>query len=99
MLSEYEDRARALLARVARRDDYGTLLMKGEVIRREKELRDPEAWRADIRKQARADRIRIQTTRRKGRVAAFVVDAPVSMPEPVDISFDSSVEPDGPLGR
>lgn len=61
MLSENHERAVALLARKSRRDDYGTLLLEGTVIRRLAEIEDPEAWRSEIRRQARADKIRVMT--------------------------------------
>jgi hypothetical protein len=61
MLSENHERAVALLARKQRRDDYGTLLLERSVHRSLDGIEDPEAWRAEIRRQARADKIRVQT--------------------------------------
>lgn len=54
-------RVERLLKRVARRDDYGQLLASGQAIRRLENVDDPEAWRAVIRRQARADRIKVRT--------------------------------------
>ena len=48
-------------ARVDRRDDYGRLLARGDVIRRIEEVEDVDAWRKDIKRQARADRINVRT--------------------------------------
>jgi hypothetical protein len=50
-----------LVARVDRRDDYGRLLARGAAIRPLDEVNDVEAWRAEMRRQARADRIKIRT--------------------------------------
>lgn len=61
MLQEHHERAQALLQRKRRRDDYGELLLDGQVIRSLRNVEDPESWRSNIRRQARADKIRIQT--------------------------------------
>jgi hypothetical protein len=61
MLQEHRERAHALLQRKRRRDDYGELLLDGQVIRSLRNVEDPESWRSNIRRQARADKIRIQT--------------------------------------
>lgn len=61
MLQEHFERAQALLRRKERRDDYGALLLDGQVIRNLRNVEDPEAWRSNMRRQARADKIRIQT--------------------------------------
>lgn len=61
MLQEHFERAQALLRRKERRDDYGALLLDGQVIRSLRDVEDPAAWRSNIRRQARADKIRIQT--------------------------------------
>ncbi len=61
VLQEHSERAQALLRRKERRDDYGALLLDGQVIRSLRDIEDPEAWRSNIRRQARADKIHIQT--------------------------------------
>jgi len=58
---ENRDRAEALLARKRRRDDYGELLLTGHVTRRLADDKAVEAWRSEIRRQARADKIRVAT--------------------------------------
>ena len=50
-----------LVARVDRRDDYGQLLVSGQVVHRTEDVVDVDAWRADIRRQARADKITVRT--------------------------------------
>ena len=50
-----------VVARVDRRDDYGQLLASGAVVYAVEEVDDVEAWRAEIRRQARADRIKVRT--------------------------------------
>jgi hypothetical protein len=50
-----------LVARVDRRDDYGQLLVSGGVVHRTEDVVDVDAWRADIRRQARADKITVRT--------------------------------------
>jgi hypothetical protein len=50
-----------LVERVTRRDDYGTLLASGQVIVGVKDVDDPAVWRAEIRRQARSDRIKVRT--------------------------------------
>jgi hypothetical protein len=59
--ADIRDRIQNLARRVARRDAYGTLLATGQVIVKLADLDDPEQWRADLRRQARADRIKIRT--------------------------------------
>ena len=61
MLQEHSERFQALLRRKERRDDYGALLLDGQVLRGLRDVEDPEAWRSNIRRQARADKIRVQT--------------------------------------
>ena len=56
-----------LVARVDRRDDYGQLLASGQVIQRFEDVEDVEAWRAEIRRQARADKIKVRTGIDDGR--------------------------------
>ncbi len=58
---EINRRIERLLKRVARRDDYAQLLASGQAIRRRENVDDPDAWRAAIRRQARADRIKVRT--------------------------------------
>ena len=58
---EIRERIDRLARRVDRRDDYGRLLARGDVIRRVADVNDVDAWRAKIRRQARADRIKVRT--------------------------------------
>jgi hypothetical protein len=61
------------LARAARRDAYGELLARGQVSRR---LEDPDArenLRRDLRRQARADKLKI-ITREHGEVVLALLD-------------------------
>jgi hypothetical protein len=62
------------MERVGRRDDYGRLLAAGQIVRIVEEVDDPEAWRARIRRQARADRIRVRTGVSADAVYAFLRD-------------------------
>jgi hypothetical protein len=62
-----------LVARVDRRDDYGQLLARGQVIHDVEDVRDVEAWRAEIRSQARADKIKIRTGFNEAIVWALLV--------------------------
>lgn len=57
-----------VVARVDRRDDYGQLLASGAVVYAVDEVDDVEAWRAEIRRQARADRIKVRTGSARHRV-------------------------------
>jgi hypothetical protein len=50
-----------LVAHVDRHDGYGPLLADAQVIHGVEDVDDVEAWRAEIRRQARADRIKIPT--------------------------------------
>lgn len=68
--------ASTVAARVNRRDDYGQLLARGAAIRALDEVDDVEAWRAKIRRQARADRIRIRTGFNEGIVWAMLARIP-----------------------
>jgi hypothetical protein len=54
-------RIERLVARVDRRDDYGQMLARGDVIHRVEDVEDIEAWRAEIKRQARADKIKVRT--------------------------------------
>lgn len=58
---EIQRRIERLAERVRRRDDYGKLLATGQAIHRLDEVEDPGAWRAEIKRQARADRIKVRT--------------------------------------
>lgn len=69
---EINRRIERLVKRVRRRDDYGELLFSGEVIRSRRGIDDPDEWRAEIRKKARADRIKVRTGETAGRVWALV---------------------------
>lgn len=80
---EVRRRMECLIDRVERRDDYGRLLVCGKVVRRLEELDDAGAWRAQLRRQARADRISIRTGHGSGVVWAFLAegDTPARMDE------------------
>jgi hypothetical protein len=58
---EIQRRIERLVKRVRRRDDYGMLLATGQAIRPVDEVEDPDAWRAEIKRQARSDRIKVRT--------------------------------------
>ena len=58
---EIQQRIERLVKRVRRRDDYGKLLATSQVIRSVDEVEDPDAWRAEIKRQARSDRIKVRT--------------------------------------
>jgi hypothetical protein len=58
---EIQRRIERLVKRVRRRDDYGGLLATGQAIHPVDEVDDPAAWRAEIKRQARADRIKVRT--------------------------------------
>jgi hypothetical protein len=49
------------LSRVEHGDAYGELLTRGQAIVRASRIEDVDAWRANLRRQARADRIKIRT--------------------------------------
>jgi hypothetical protein len=61
-----------LIERVQRRDDYGKLLARGDVGHRVDRIEDPEAWRAEIKRQARADRIKVRTGKTGNKVWAVL---------------------------
>jgi len=67
-----------LVARVDRRDDYGQPLAHGQAIHRLEEVDDIEAWRAEIKRQARADKIKVRTGFIDGIVWALRVRSPHS---------------------
>jgi hypothetical protein len=65
-----------VMARVHRRDDYGVLLALGAAVRALDEVDDVEASRGEIRRQARADRIKIRTGFNEGIVWAVLARVP-----------------------
>ena len=65
-----------LVARIDRRDDYGQLLASGQVIHEVEDVDDVGAWRAAIRRQARADKIKVRTGFNDGIVWALCVRSP-----------------------
>lgn len=65
--------------RVARRDDYGHLLARGDVIRRVDADLDVAQWRTEIRRQARADRIRVRSGLGNGIVWAIRLDSNIEL--------------------
>jgi hypothetical protein len=65
-----------VFARVDRRADYGELLARGAVVHAVDEVDDVEAWRSAIRRQARAERIKIRTGRNAGLVWAMLAPTP-----------------------
>lgn len=71
---EIRRRMQHLIERVARRDAYGTLLADGRVTVDETDVEDPDAWRATIRRHARADRIKVRTGRSGGMLWAMLRD-------------------------
>jgi hypothetical protein len=66
-------RIERVVARVDRRDDYGQLLARSEVVHRLEDVEGIEAWRAEIRRQARADKIKVRTGFNDGIVWALRV--------------------------
>lgn len=54
---EIQRRIEGLVKRVRRRDDCGKLLATSQVIQPVDEVEDPDAWRAEIKRRARADRL------------------------------------------
>jgi hypothetical protein len=60
-----------LVARVDRCDDYGQLLASDEVVDRLEDVEDIEAWRAEIRRNSRADKIKVRTGINNGIVWAL----------------------------
>ncbi len=65
-----------LVARIDRRDDYGQLMASGQVIHEVEDVDDVGAWRAEIRRQARADKIKVRTGFNDGIVWALRVRSP-----------------------
>lgn len=72
---ELRQRIEQLLKRVKRRDAYGELLATGQAIVSVSDVQDPDAWRADLRRQARADKIKIRTGVNSQIVWALLADA------------------------
>jgi hypothetical protein len=70
---EIRHRIEALLGRVSRRDDYGQLLVAGHVVVDLSTIEDSAKWRADLRRQARADRIKIRTGIGNSRTHAYAI--------------------------
>ena len=64
-------RIERLIERVNRRDDDGQLLASGQVVHSPDEVMDVDAWRAEIRRQARADKIKVRTGLNDGLVWAL----------------------------
>jgi hypothetical protein len=64
-----------LVARVSRRDDYGQLLARGQVAHAVEDVGNVEAWRAEIKRKARADRIKVRTGAEDGLVWALRIRA------------------------
>lgn len=75
-------RIEQLVARVRRRDVYGRLLAAGEVILPVEKVPDPDVWRAEIRRQARSDRLKVRTGVTAGKVWALLAgDIPEAQQE------------------
>jgi len=64
-----------LVERVNRRDDYGQLLARGQVTHAVEDVEDVEAWRVEIKRKARADRIKVRTGVEEGLVWALRIRA------------------------
>jgi hypothetical protein len=73
---EIRRRIDRVFTRVDRRDDYGQLLARGAVVHALDEVDDVEAWRSAIRRQARADRIKLRTGRNAELVWAMLARTP-----------------------
>lgn len=72
---EIRRRIMHMVERAARRDTYGTLLTAGQVVVSLAKVEDPDAWRAEIRRQARADHIKVRTGEGNGVVWALLPEA------------------------
>jgi hypothetical protein len=72
---ELRQRIEQLIKRVERRDAYGKLLATGQVIVSVSDVQDPDAWRAGLRHQTRADKIKIRTGVNSQIVWALLADA------------------------
>lgn len=73
---EIQRRIERLVKRVRRRDDYGKLLARGDVVRSVNDVDDPDAWRVEIKRQARADRIKVRTGQ-SGKMVWAVTHGPI----------------------
>jgi hypothetical protein len=71
-------RIEQLVERVKRRDSYGELLARGSVVVALSDIQDPDKWRADLRRQARADRIKIRTGVNEGLAYALLAGGETS---------------------
>jgi hypothetical protein len=74
--AEIRRRIERLVKRVRRRDDYGKLLARGDVVRSIDDVDDAETWRAEIKRQARADRIKVRTGQ-SGKMVWAVTHGPI----------------------
>jgi hypothetical protein len=72
--AEISSRIERLVTRVQRRDDYGTLLASGHVVRDQDDV-DAQEWRSAIRRQARADQIKVRTGKSGSIVWAMLPEA------------------------
>jgi hypothetical protein len=79
---EIRRRIEALASRVNRRDDYGALLAAGELAVDISEV-DPPKWRARIKAQARADKIKIRTGQSE-RIVWAMLQQPFDKDERLD---------------
>jgi hypothetical protein len=68
-------RIERLVARVERRDEYGQLLARGQVIHALEEVEDVDVWRAEIKRNARADKVKVRTGVEDGLVWALRIRA------------------------
>jgi len=75
---EILQRIEQLVERVKRRDSYGELLARGNVVVALSDIQDPDKWRADLRRQARADRIKIRTGVNEGLAYALLAGGETS---------------------
>jgi hypothetical protein len=73
---DIDRRIQRLIARVDRRDDYGRLLARGDVVRRIGDMDDVDGWRAEIKRQARADKIKVRTGVSRTTVWAVRMEQP-----------------------
>jgi hypothetical protein len=64
-----------VVARVDRRDDYGQLLARGQVIHAVEDVRDVETWRAEIKRHAREDKLKVRRGLNEAIVWALLVRA------------------------
>ena len=71
---EIRSRIERVLRRVARRDDYGTLLARGDVVRGLADIDEPDEWRSGLRRRARADRLRVRSGTGRSAVWALLID-------------------------